>query len=507
MTTDTELDELVGQAIVSSLQADARSDASLELLRLLVQEQAPSVYQVDSRTAPIVELLPSARAQHARPPRRRALITAVASLVAVAAATALVLIGNDIERVDTTSADTGQRHVGADPLLVVGPNQPLVIISSDPERLAVAEVLACQAFGWIPGELALVEAELLPATDSSAEIVVRSGTMGDQFCHPDDSMGSIDRPAPRALAPGELMYTSGFSTWRSDGAETGEVQIEGRLAAGVEHIEIVSPPMLSQAFSGGGQWFVVRASASTSALADLDAGNMTFSVRLVDGTTTRVSWEDLQAATRDSVCFNDACVDRAIALVRDEAAQIGVGAQRDALSDLRITQAEYDDALADFDDCLFGSGIVDSLNGTPHIEVGTPDADAATSCWTNHIRFVDQARLWQLDLVFRLDTEIFVAPTFAVFVRSDTTDSEMAEVRMLFTEFRATARFVDQTATGVELRDFFDSEAELLEAIGSGTAPPSFRVSLGGIENAEELASRLEELPQVSTVILPNPER
>ena len=91
--------------------------------------------------------------------------------------------------------------------------------------------------------------------------------------------------------------------------------------------------------------------------------------------------------------------------------------------------------------------------------------------------------------------------SMVVFFRALATEEEIEEVSGLLSLENIDWIFVSQAETYDEFVEYFATDEELLNTISIETMPPSLRLELPAQFDADELANRLEEFPQVRTAI------
>lgn len=158
------------------------------------------------------------------------------------------------------------------------------------------------------------------------------------------------------------------------------VDISGLIDETVREIVISSPQPLEQSFLVDGDRFLIDAAFAEVAPAE----EVMIEIRFEDDTTTEQTPLDLdgsRACDPQSQCISD-WFEHTIA----EATEAGTAAQVGVVSDLVLTQGEYDEAASRFLDCL-------PPNLSSVVAAESNQTSSVTACYREHLQFVDQARV------------------------------------------------------------------------------------------------------------------
>ena len=166
------------------------------------------------------------------------------------------------------------------------------------------------------------------------------------------------------------------------GSRLGESQtwvgsIEGTIDEGVSNVQLVGREGEEQVFWSLGSYFTLDVVSPTGRMLDDDS---MIEATFDDGTT------ELFPVFREGGRCDEGCVRAWYEWARNNATEAGNTDQLRALEDLELTQEEYDFAVDRFRNCV-------ALDLPGRVPEGSEAATFVRECFTDHLEFIDQARL------------------------------------------------------------------------------------------------------------------
>lgn len=330
-------------------------------------------------------------AERLQPPRAthsKLVATAAAALVA------LVLVGTAAfasrERTVSTAAPSNAEPAAI--LAVAAPSEPIYgvdnqIVVVDGALVASIDCLArtrrlevSDTITEHVGAAPVRSASLLEIGVGSIEtVVVSDQPQGFETCgdpaRPIWGTGYVDAYLG---APGEMPAPVVVLGGGNTGA--GQFHLQGRADQNVDAVRLVDVPLEDQRYSRSGRAFRIDAVMPEGWNSDIE---MQIEVLYVDGS------REQQAAFVElgSSCVGDEqCLGRWLRFYFDSATEAGQQAQAAVLSDLELTQDEYDGAVGRFRECLpTGVGATVDRSGAMGMQV--------EACYSAHLSTIEQARV------------------------------------------------------------------------------------------------------------------
>ena len=395
--TDDELNEQVSQlARATQVIVDPTDDLGQALFADITSAPAAEMF-VDTAGADTsvphvesdwVELEPVGRAR-----RLRRLALAAAACVVFAAA----IVGALVATNNTNSVATDDTN-GGDPNAVSAPGNPIEgfdfpLVLIEPDSLNSAECLAAHngllpPGGGFPALGIVVRRTSSPSVLGSGDelsaidfgdllVFCRSGQEIDgssvSFNHSGGLVGFNQGP------PGSRpsVVVNGGHGGRLGESQTWVSSIEGTIEEGVSNVQLVGREGEEQVFWSLGSYFTLDVVSPTGQMLDDDS---MIEVTFDDGTT-----EQFLVFVERPRC-DEGCVQAWYEWARNNAAGAANTDQLRALEDLALTQDEYDFAVERFGDCV-------ALDLPGSVPEGSEAATFVRECYTDHLEFIDQARL------------------------------------------------------------------------------------------------------------------
>ena len=411
---DHELRELLADR---KLDVNPEGQAAVALRERIVNETS-SVGWVDvaGTSDEVTEVSIADLSENGRPPRRRHLVLAAACIAFIAA------LGFGLWSVlDTTAGpvltDETDDSVFSEADLIVAPDLSLIAISRGDSVSAEAvesciesvETFASGRGGSAP--MALVTG--FAATETfDTQVVLAPGTtctVGDLGVSTSGAGIAIpQRPLEsfEVRLEGSGGQSSGLSPEGGDDQPFSIVNLDGVLGGDVANIQILDPEPDEQIFRRVDSTFLLNAFYADGNFPTVTQIEVTFE----GGQVVVGAAENFAGGERASFPCEDArtCVTERLQLLSNDAQIAGHATQAEILADGELTQSEYDDALAAFEQCL--ASVTDGPVETPAVLAdGSADALNAQSCFGEHLEFVDQGRVWHNQIELSGPNE-FIAP-------------------------------------------------------------------------------------------------
>lgn len=494
------------------LSVDVHGPGADALFELVVsQPQSILVPEITTVTAPEFDVddLDLHRPEPVASPRWL-LVAAIVIVIAAIGASSWTIDTNDSGAVlsddveENGEADVAESNFQADRMEIIpGSSDALVTIATADLDGRFVEVLRCSRQFRNPiGRVTLESPSLtyangFPASGLALDVIHLDEGTKHITCGA--ARGSYNAGAAEILSSTDI---SGALILGSSGSSSGRFDVDGRLAPDVLEVRVIDPVPEWQVFRQSNGWFRIDGEVGSAR----DVGDEAlFEIEFADGATTMLTTEELTGDDDLFACRNDSvCVRERVSELSQRATEAGATEQAIALSDNLLTQAEYDNALDSFEQCLLALSSVQVDPPAMFVE-DSAGAKAALACHRAEIAFIEDAVVWQNSHLLATqspgDAEVVDASlvSMVVFFGASVTQGEVDQVAGLLSAENIDWVYMSQAETYDEFVEFFASDPVLLDTISIETMPPSLRLQQPA---SDELVETIEALPQVRSVVL-----